>query len=238
MTDWTSLRHAYGSADDLPGLLAAAEVDPNDRHAWDALWGRLCHQGTVYSASYTALPTLATMATRRPVAGYVEPLHLAASIVASNDGPEGFDAIQRDYSEELQILRDLAEQSLRLAGGFIEFVYGLQALMAFEGLPPWNRELQALADEELTVECTDCAEYLTIAIAEPPATTAAIDDDLPVTAVTPADPLQLRDTTARIYSLALQHGQTMAVDRLPYLFGTTTCPACGISINLPQALTT
>ena len=237
MTAWASLRHAYGSADDIPGLLAAAEVDANDRQTWDALW-RLCHQGTVYSASLPALPALAAMAARRPAAGYVEPLHLAADIIASSDEPEDYDAIRRDYYDGLQTLRDLAEQNLHLADGFIEFVYGMQALMAFEGSPPGNRELQAIADEELTVECPACDEYLTIAIAEPPAITTAMDDDLPATAVAPADPDQLRGPTGRIYALALQHGQTTVVDRLPYLFGTTTCPACGISIDLPQVLTT
>ena len=236
MTDWASLEHAYGAANDIPGLIAAAKADSNDRQTWDDLWGRLCHQETVYSASYPALPALADMAARRPAAGYVEPLHLAAAIVASNDGPEDFDVIRREYPAEFQTLRDLAEQNLRLAGGFIEFMYGLQALMAFEGSPPWNRELQSLADQELTMECPGCDEYLTIDIAEPPATTAAMDDAIPATAVVPADPHQLRGPTARIYALALQHGQTTAVDRLPYLFGTTTCPACGTSINLPQAL--
>jgi hypothetical protein len=82
MTDWASLRHAYGPADDIPALLAAAEADPINRQVWDDLWGRLCHQGSIYSASYPALPALAAMAAQRPPASFVEPLHLAATIVA------------------------------------------------------------------------------------------------------------------------------------------------------------
>ena len=136
MPDWASLSHAYGPAGDIPELLAAADVDPDDRQTWDALWGQLCHQGTIYSASYPALPALAALAARRPAAGYLEPLHLAAAIVAAKDGPEDFDVVRRDYPDELQTLRDLAEQSLHLAEGFIEFVYRLQTLMALEGAAP------------------------------------------------------------------------------------------------------
>src|SRR3954453_13201851 len=89
MTGWASLRDAYGSAEHVPTLLAtAATAGTDEGGVWGELWGRLCHQGTVYSASYAALPTLAEMAVRRGPAGYVAALHLAASILASNDGPE------------------------------------------------------------------------------------------------------------------------------------------------------
>ncbi|WP_053670616.1 hypothetical protein [Streptomyces sp. NRRL B-1140] len=61
MTDWSRLRHAYGTAEDVPGLLDGASADPQSSD-WDELWSRLCHQGTVYSASYAALPALTRMA--------------------------------------------------------------------------------------------------------------------------------------------------------------------------------
>ncbi|MDX6238303.1 MAG: hypothetical protein QOG10_3118 [Kribbellaceae bacterium] len=48
MTNWVALQDAYGSARDVPNLLAAAEAGTgDDRGVWDELWGRLCHQGTV-----------------------------------------------------------------------------------------------------------------------------------------------------------------------------------------------
>jgi hypothetical protein len=55
--EWGHLRDAYGSAKDLPRELANPETllvdgDPAD------LWGRLCHQGDAYSASYAAVPYL------------------------------------------------------------------------------------------------------------------------------------------------------------------------------------
>lgn len=55
--DWSDLEHAYGSAKDLPELIKQFESCPDSR-TWDALWSRLCHQGTFYSATWWALPHL------------------------------------------------------------------------------------------------------------------------------------------------------------------------------------
>ena len=57
--DWGGLRHAYGPADDLPGLIRAA-ASPDEAEAdWavDELFHSVCHQGlTVYPASVAAVP--------------------------------------------------------------------------------------------------------------------------------------------------------------------------------------
>jgi hypothetical protein len=72
------------------------------------------------------------MTVRRAPAGYVAPLHLAAAVVASNDGPDEATAVCRRYQNELRVLRDVAERNLAHADGDTEFVYGLHSLMAFE----------------------------------------------------------------------------------------------------------
>ena len=63
MGGWALLRHAHGSAGDIPGLLmlAAGPTGGRDR-AWAQLWDRLCHHGSVYSASAAAVPELTRMA--------------------------------------------------------------------------------------------------------------------------------------------------------------------------------
>ena len=62
---WAELRHAYGSAADLPALLQQAAVDARPGHsphsAWFALWSALCHQGDAYTASLAAVPHLVAM---------------------------------------------------------------------------------------------------------------------------------------------------------------------------------
>ena len=64
---WGSLSHAYGSADDVPGLLRALEASPRPTidyqdEPWFTLWSSLCHQGDVYTASYAAVPNIVRIA--------------------------------------------------------------------------------------------------------------------------------------------------------------------------------
>lgn len=61
---WSSLSHAYGSAEDIPDLLRAltgADVDTADE-ALSELYGSVLHQGTVYAASAETVPFLAEIA--------------------------------------------------------------------------------------------------------------------------------------------------------------------------------
>jgi hypothetical protein len=94
-TDWASLNHAYGRADDIPALLASARraAAPNNYkdEPWFSLWSALCHQGDVYTASYAAVPELVAIAKARAaetaVAG--ECLLMAAMIELERMLPEG-----------------------------------------------------------------------------------------------------------------------------------------------------
>ena len=100
MTEWASLQHAYGTAEDVPDLLRAAEESGNEvGPAWDELWSRLCHQDTVYTASYAALPLLADIAERHEPTGYVAALDLAAAIVASTDGPMAQAIVRAEHAK-------------------------------------------------------------------------------------------------------------------------------------------
>jgi hypothetical protein len=62
--DWSALRHAYGPASDVPGLLTTiAEGDNLGRDkAITDLFGAICHQGTVYEATAPAVPFIARLA--------------------------------------------------------------------------------------------------------------------------------------------------------------------------------
>ncbi|MFK0013259.1 hypothetical protein [Streptomyces sp. NPDC091027] len=60
---WSTVDHAYGSAEDLPGLLRAfAEGGEDAEEALGELYSSIVHQGTVYAASVTAAPYLARIA--------------------------------------------------------------------------------------------------------------------------------------------------------------------------------
>ncbi|MER7466801.1 hypothetical protein ABTY04_28630, partial [Streptomyces sp. NPDC097981] len=58
---WHALTHAYGSAEDVPELIAALYEDDEETagEALYELYGNIHHQGTVYAASAPAVPFLA-----------------------------------------------------------------------------------------------------------------------------------------------------------------------------------
>jgi len=56
---WSNLRHAYGQASDIPGLLAQLKQLPsseNNQEPWQSLWSSLTHQGDVFPATFAAVP--------------------------------------------------------------------------------------------------------------------------------------------------------------------------------------
>lgn len=62
--DWSAVAHAYGPADDVPGLLRSL-VSPYPERREEtkfALYGNLWHQGTVYEATGAAVPFLVELA--------------------------------------------------------------------------------------------------------------------------------------------------------------------------------
>jgi hypothetical protein len=67
---WTELTHAYGAATNIPQLLRDLETYPpsEDPQAepYFSLWSALCHQGTVYPASFAAMPHLVAALGHRP----------------------------------------------------------------------------------------------------------------------------------------------------------------------------
>lgn len=90
--DWSTLEHAYGSADDLPDLLRAAASEDEDvrQEAVHELYGTVWHQGTVYSATPYAVPFLAELAEGGP-GDRGDMLGLLACVVAG-DSHSGGDA--------------------------------------------------------------------------------------------------------------------------------------------------
>jgi hypothetical protein len=235
MTEWASLQDAYGSAEQVPVLLAAAAAAGTDEgDSWDDLWSHLCHQGTVYSASYVALPALAEMSLQHEPSGYVAALHLAASIIASNDGPEDSAVVRQRYEHELTGLRAVAARNLQHAKDDIEFVYGLQVLMAFEDGDVWQRDLDWLANGEAELDCPSCGEHLLLDLDGPDFQVASFADaSFAPTSVTPVEP-SAATIEARLLALAHANNRPALAAKLPYLFGDATCPRCHASFQVPR----
>ncbi|MGX9885596.1 HEAT repeat domain-containing protein [Streptomyces sp. NPDC002276] len=80
--DWASLRHAYGSAADVPELLRglAAEDLAVRAGALDGMYGAVHHQGRVYDSTLACVPFLLALATDEGAAERGELVELLISI--------------------------------------------------------------------------------------------------------------------------------------------------------------
>ncbi|MFJ9348000.1 HEAT repeat domain-containing protein [Streptomyces sp. NPDC101237] len=105
--DWASLRHAYGSAADVPGLLRAlASPDATEREAaLDGMYGSVHHQGNVYDSTLACVPFLFALAARPEVPDRGAIVELLVSIGAESAGPPARTAV-RAHAEAFVPLAD------------------------------------------------------------------------------------------------------------------------------------
>src|SRR5258708_14424269 len=142
MTDWKKLRHAHGSAEDLPKILK--EIKP-DRKApvWDELWQRVCHQGTTYSASPAILPFLLTTASGWAPSERAMALSLAGAIVAAKESNLA------GYESSVEALHLLAVDTLKSRDlSPPDRASVMQSVLAMERDRLWGRVLDNLNQGE------------------------------------------------------------------------------------------
>ncbi|MFD6168626.1 HEAT repeat domain-containing protein [Streptomyces coeruleorubidus] len=89
--DWASLRHAYGSAEDVPGLLRGlASADQAEREtALDRMYGAVHHQGGVYDSTLACVPFLLALAVHEEVRDRAGVVELLVSIGGAGGGGGG-----------------------------------------------------------------------------------------------------------------------------------------------------
>lgn len=244
MTDWSRLHHAYGTAEDVPGLLDSVGSDPKGS-GWDRLWSRLCHQGTVYSASYAALPALTEMARQWSAVDRRMPLYLAGSIVASTDQPYGDEDPHVTYASQLSDLRQLTEEALQvpeLADDSTSYVDLLGVLLSFQGVEVWGEQLDGLNDEEYEVPCPSCCAENFIVFGtygffsttdsmymEPSGTARRVP-------LRPRAPAALEGLAQRLYARTLADGHPDIARKLTYIFGDARCAECDAAFSVEEAV--
>jgi hypothetical protein len=245
VTDWAQLRHAYGAAQDVPSLLEQAVPDAANP-VWDELWSRLCHQGTVYSASFAALPALTDLARRWSPTDRISALVLAAAIVASTDRARDADDPYVSHAGEIAELISLTEQALHDTGLRdypVTYVYLLQALLGLEGDQLWGQALDGINDEEFEVSCPSCdvenyvvfGRYGYFSTLE----SLYINEPDPVgVPLLPANEQELGPLARRLYARAMADGHPDIANKLTYVFGTAHCAGCGQLFRVDQAVAT
>ncbi|MDP9314559.1 MAG: hypothetical protein M3R24_27390 [Chloroflexota bacterium] len=82
---WAELHHAYGSGADIPALLIKLQAhrdpaSPAYDDVWEDIWGILCHQGVVGSASYAAVPYIIEVAATQPPQQRFDYLHFVGDV--------------------------------------------------------------------------------------------------------------------------------------------------------------
>ncbi|MER7404556.1 HEAT repeat domain-containing protein [Streptomyces sp. NPDC000070] len=148
--DWASLRHAYGSAEDVPGLLRGlASADPAEREtALDRMYGAVHHQGDVYDSTLACVPFLLALTVHEEVRDRAGVVELLVSI--GGDGGGSGDLAERARAA----LRARADVFVRLAGDADAGVRRAApaALVRFVDRPA---RVLALLRERITVERDD-----------------------------------------------------------------------------------
>jgi hypothetical protein len=104
---WKHLTHAYGSAEDVPGLLRALRKAPPDLQGEESplwqLFGNIWHQGTVYPATAYAVPFLIDMAADPDTPDRVGVLALLAEIAKGSSYRDAHGNVlnEKDFQEKL-----------------------------------------------------------------------------------------------------------------------------------------
>lgn len=244
MTDWSRLHHAYGTAEDVPGLLDAVGPDAQDP-GWDDLWSRLCHQGSVYSASYAALPALTEMARTWSAADRRMPLHLAGCIVAGTDRPYGEEDPYVAYASQVSDLVRLTEEALAdpgLDGSPTEYVDLLGTLLSLQGVEVWGERLDGLNEEEYEVSCPACGAENFVVLGQHGFFSTTDSMYMEPSGGTSRMPLRPRAQAAleglarRLHSRALADGRPDIALKLTYVFGEARCAECKVVFSVDEAV--
>jgi hypothetical protein len=238
---WGLLEDAYGSAEQIPRLLA--ELESASEESLKELFGRICHQMSVYSSSIAAFPHLVTIASKLAdnTSLQAETLCLAGAICESHDFERELHRSEFAGALEaaLPVAIGLAVASLGKAEDQNQAIYLLKSIAAFEQMQPLARVLEGFSSEEFTLECPSCSTELYVwpctdglfVAAEDPVThkktkRSLVSPSMPNLANGKDEFLWIEQRSSGATSLSEVRG------KLPFLFGEASCPKCSHSFPL------
>jgi hypothetical protein len=227
--NWKELQHAYGSAEDLPDILAELDPDPTSP-VWEDLWSRVCHQYSTYSASAHVLPFLLTSASAWEPQERAMPLALAGSIVCA---PETVLAGHEPCVGELRLLAIETLKSSKLTRS--DRIYLMQSVLAFEGDRLWGHLLDDLNTGAFYGPCRACHTNLCFVIG--PEGFFCTTQDWPRhpetlrSEILPKTLGELERVGQRLYALCIDSGDAVLGEWICHLFGASSCPQCGEALD-------
>jgi hypothetical protein len=231
---WSELDHAYGAAGNIPALLRALER--GEQSAWDEIFSALCHQGTVYTASYAAVPHLVRIGATAPWPDQIMFWSFVGGVAVSQDAAPVPDDLREAY---LQALVQAEELTLVCIGPGLDDATGLTLLIALAGirrLPAIEEALHWLKDEEIVVTCPRCHSNLLVSTADVPFFVE--ESDLVLALGTSAEmkaPPAPHPELRQLARLARSAGLVDLEHRIDALARGARCPTCQLEISLVPA---
>lgn len=177
--------------------------------------------------------------------GRWQALGLAGRIVVEEQQFHGPGYVQERYPAAIKELHQLTQKVVAtpFEGDEDDFLYWLEHLMAFEGVPIWRRNLRR---DEYPVACPSCAVNLEIDLSHklrgtrrrnPNARIRVVGREGPIlTVVRPSALVDLPPLACRLHVLAVRAGQSAVADHLTHLIGRTTCPDCASEFPVPDEI--
>jgi hypothetical protein len=222
----------------LPGLLA--KLSPNPKaDVWGELWSRVCHQGTVYSASPHILPHLLRAASAWPAVNRATPLVLAASIISSDHSLGERDLIP--FHDVIVSLHSLTMKTLSTCAiEDTDYIYLLQSALAYSGDKLWGHQLDRLTSGEFEGSCPNCDTPLYLVIGEEGFFSSSEEwVNQPGTRRIPIEPSKaqaLPSVGVWLYETAFRSAHTKIASWILHLFGTTHCSDCSTAISVSETI--
>jgi hypothetical protein len=224
----------------IDGLIA----DPDDQTMVLLSAILYSYDGRVYPASFAALPKLAAVARRKAPAQRFKILELAGNIISAEDQLPELGNIWERYSKEISTFLYLTRESLATPDcSTDDFIYLLQATLAFEGEPFWGYGLQDLLIGKYEVYCPNCRVTLYIAIDEgfftaeydfDPYDDFEDDDDWVRIPLQPASPEEFDGLGKKLYETSCRYERKRAAELFSYLFGKGVCTNCNAIFSVSE----
>ncbi|MBO2465584.1 hypothetical protein [Actinomadura violacea] len=237
MIDWARLQGVYGSAQDVPALLKAAETGDHD--AWSELWAQLWHQGNTCEAGIAALPALASLAQHTNRAVRYAAIELAGEIVgaALREGRplEGTEGLHRS----LAMLSAAADRWSSERPD--DYRTCFRAKLALDGYPVLSDTLDDFFDFCIEVRCPRCSDKVSPVIGDFGCYSSIRDWDLGDVRPIPLRPAAAGDlmgVEGRLHHGAVRDDQPRLAWGLRHVFGDAECGTCGSVFSPVSALET
>lgn len=147
---WRDLRQAYGNAKETPKLINDLV---SNQSRWSDAWGSLCHQNSIYSATYAAVPHLVSLTDSADLEFKIQTLILCGTIQSKGNLVGG--TVPPDLIEPFDSAMEVMQQKS------LPIIREVVALNLFDKYPPQHLIAAALSLRDgAAPECPECdAEF-------------------------------------------------------------------------------